>query len=243
MRHSWEFGPTPPDDQESLQTDVMRFIAILGLCLAAIFSLVNAAEREQAQAPEPAAVEHPAPQEVAVPSEPQVTVVRQVPQPAQPPRAKAVKQEPQIELARQAPQSVQQPQVTAVPQVRTAPPPEPAAQESAGFTLQFESPGAMQVLLASGLIEVFASAQSTFWKLNASSRLEPATAPKSFYAMHAATLPDPIRQASRQLGERPGLGWGVTLPQGTAVQISRLMQGRSGGDLVIDASGAVSLAP
>jgi hypothetical protein len=34
---------------EALQTDVMRFIAILGLCLAAIFSLVHSAALEQAQ--------------------------------------------------------------------------------------------------------------------------------------------------------------------------------------------------
>lgn len=33
---------------EALQTDVMRFIAILGLCLAAIFSLVHSASLEQA---------------------------------------------------------------------------------------------------------------------------------------------------------------------------------------------------
>ena len=32
---------------EALQTDVMRFVAILGLCLAAIFSLVQRASLEQ----------------------------------------------------------------------------------------------------------------------------------------------------------------------------------------------------
>ena len=36
---------------EALQTDVMRFVAILGLCLAAIFSLVQGVATEQAVSP------------------------------------------------------------------------------------------------------------------------------------------------------------------------------------------------
>jgi hypothetical protein len=48
----WQRGQAG-DELESLQTDVMRFFAILGLCLAAIFSLVNTALTE-APAAEPA---------------------------------------------------------------------------------------------------------------------------------------------------------------------------------------------
>lgn len=57
MRHPWQHGANAADELEALQTDVMRFIAILGLCLVAIFSLVNGVQQEQVivqQQPTPA---------------------------------------------------------------------------------------------------------------------------------------------------------------------------------------------
>ena len=47
VRPPW--GPSAQNaaELEALQTDVMRFIAILGLCLMAVFSLVNGAAQEQ----------------------------------------------------------------------------------------------------------------------------------------------------------------------------------------------------
>ena len=54
-------------DLEALQTDVMRFVAILGLCLAAIFSLLHSAGTEQTR--EPAAPQDGEQSAVAVHSE------------------------------------------------------------------------------------------------------------------------------------------------------------------------------
>ena len=47
MRPPWSGQGQESAELEALQTDVMRFIAILGLCLAAIFSLVHSAARER----------------------------------------------------------------------------------------------------------------------------------------------------------------------------------------------------
>ena len=41
MKRPWESSSRPVEDMEALQTDVMRFMAILGLCLAAIFSILK----------------------------------------------------------------------------------------------------------------------------------------------------------------------------------------------------------
>ena len=62
MRPPWLPGLAPADDVDSLQADVMRFVAIFGLCLAAIFSLVRELEDEPAAtaAVERVAVERPA---------------------------------------------------------------------------------------------------------------------------------------------------------------------------------------
>ena len=46
MRYPW-LQDSADAELEALQTDVMRFVAILGLCLAAIFSLVQRASLEQ----------------------------------------------------------------------------------------------------------------------------------------------------------------------------------------------------
>ena len=50
MIYPWQPVSSAGDDVEGLQADVMRFIAIFGLCLAAIFSLVREAEHEYAAA-------------------------------------------------------------------------------------------------------------------------------------------------------------------------------------------------
>ena len=47
MRPPWAPQSRDEAELEALQTDVMRFLAILGLCLAAIFSLVQGAAQEQ----------------------------------------------------------------------------------------------------------------------------------------------------------------------------------------------------
>ncbi len=79
MKPHWQQGVNAGDELEALQTDVMRFIAILGLCLVAIFSLVNGVQREPVptqQLPEPAPVDKPTsspPPARQVAPDPQVT--------------------------------------------------------------------------------------------------------------------------------------------------------------------------
>lgn len=48
MKPLWDRSGQASAELEALQTDVMRFLAILGLCLAAIFSLLRSAEQERA---------------------------------------------------------------------------------------------------------------------------------------------------------------------------------------------------
>lgn len=63
MKSPWPFHAREDAELEALQTDVMRFVAILGLCLAAIFSLVHSAAQEQQAGNRQATVE-PAPTRV-----------------------------------------------------------------------------------------------------------------------------------------------------------------------------------
>ena len=74
MRPWWDRSGQAGAELEALQTDVMRFMAILGLCLAAIFSLLRSAEvaRVNPEAAEVEPVLEPAP--VAPPSPEPTTV-------------------------------------------------------------------------------------------------------------------------------------------------------------------------
>ncbi len=51
MKRPWESSSRPVEDMEALQTDVMRFMAILGLCLAAIFSILKNPDPQAQQQP------------------------------------------------------------------------------------------------------------------------------------------------------------------------------------------------
>ena len=132
MNYPWQPGVTPGDDVDSLQADVMRFIAIFGLCLAAIFSLVREGGLEHtATQPREPVVAEPA---VAAGAE---EVFTENPQ-------ESLSHEPQLKssLESKTTQQVAIPKPNASSKaepIREADiePPEPER----GFTLQFESSG------------------------------------------------------------------------------------------------------
>jgi hypothetical protein len=182
MRPPWLDGSREEAELEALQTDVMRFTAILGLCLAAIFSLVHSAALEQA-AP--------------------------VPPPVQ----------------------AQRP-VTPAPSAETGDP-EP------GFTLEFASVGALESLLRSKAVQLYAHREGKFWVVNSQGGVVPANAPQAYYVMHADTVPPALREAVTTGAAVGAVTWGVTLPAATVSQITRLTSSRKSGNLVIMPDGSV----
>ena len=108
-------------DTEGLQTDVMRFLAIIALCLVAILALVQRAQPplENAQTPVVPVVDEPVAQVVAVP--------QPVPEPVQPPiqvkealpakPAKRVVREQPVVVAQRQPAAAALPAPAPAPQV------------------------------------------------------------------------------------------------------------------------------
>ena len=205
-----------------LQTDVMRFMAILALCLVAIFALVQAVPMEQPPAAEPPKVEVPvreAPPQVA----------RAAP-PAEPATIEPAKAPPAREP---------------VPAAATpaAPAPAPAAPPPAddGFTLRFESDVALKSLVARGEVGLYAmqdadarrlrleSGRPVFWQ---------ASMPTVFHEMEATTVPDDIAAAA---GRAAGgtARWGVTLPPRLSREIDTRVAGGGSGELVITTNGTL----
>ena len=217
-----------------LQTDIMRFMAILGLCLVAIFSLVQSLPNE-VQVQEVQTVAEPVPEPLPLPVAVPVAVPVQ-----------------NITLTRPKSVSTFTPAKAAKPErvIESRPPlTEPAvnAVEEEGFTLRFASDHALTRLVAMGRIGFYAINDNRAQRMTVSdSRISfwDASTPNSFHEMDAATVPRAVLNALARTGANAGAAnWGVTLPLNLSAQLESLMQQHTGGALVIQADGQMQLEP
>lgn len=246
-----------------LQTDIMRFMAILALCLVAIFALVQSLP----MAPEaPGAESTPAPLPVAnvvpVPAE-----LPAAEPPAKPPSARSAKPAqtqpvtltrptwtptytpaPHPEESPATPASVEQSPTKAEPAAAIArtdstPPAPPTEQE--GFTLRFESDLALTRLVASGQVGFYAIEPDRAQRMSVhNSRISfwEASTPNEFHEMETTTVPQPVVDAlSRSGADASTVSFGVTLPSRLRGQLAQLMDTHRGGALIIGANGSLQL--
>jgi len=204
-----------------LQTDVMRFMAILALCLVAIFALVQSIPVNTV-APEIPAAEIPTP--VFTPEPAPVPVPETVTEPL--------------------PVLVSKPDVL---ESAMATPPNPATPEpSRGFTLQFETDLALTRLVARNEVGLYAIGLEKSLRMNVNrGRLSfwPASIPNEFHEMDATTVPEDVvlaLQRSVSL-QSESTKWGVTLPPQMQDQLTHFMNTAESGALVITARGDVRL--
>jgi hypothetical protein len=240
-----------------LQTDIMRFMAILSLCLVAIFALVQSIPLQPAEPVDvTGSVEAAAPTAaIAAPTEqepPERT------RPEQPPAA--TQPEPTLTLTRPkwvpkfVPERVKSTQlpVTTVAQPSTsteiqqqpltAPPP-PAESETEGFTLRFESDAALTRLVAGNKIGLYAVGANRAQRMTVSeSRVSfwDASIPNSFHEMESATVPAAVIDALARSGNSASaVSWGVTLPAQLKTKLDQLMLEHRGGTLIIVSNGDI----
>jgi hypothetical protein len=267
-RFPWETGSAhrghEDDGSESLHADVMRFMAIIALCLVAIFALVrslplNLETEIASQGPKPlppaeaAPIETPAAPPVAQTLRPRAEpvlrprpVVHPPTETGDDPRRLPVPERPrEVESAPAPVAQARQPIGPATP----APPqaPSPARQ---GFSLRFASDEALQAMIADGRVRVFARTADGRWWQSERSRaayFRSGAAPSRLHDMSANTVPAAMLSALRRdAGGIAGTGavrWGVALPPEIEARIISLVDGGGAGLLVIAASGRVSLQP
>jgi hypothetical protein len=232
-------GDTDAGGAADLQTDIMRFMAILALCLVAIFALVQSIPLvPEAPSQSPAAA---APPPVTTAPEPEATPVVAQPEPPQAVPQKAVR------LTR--PKWIPTPQPERPAAVEAAPtqlqtPPASAAEEQ-GFTLRFESDLALTRLVAAGKVGLYAITDGRARRMTVSeSRISfwDASTPNTYHEMETGTVPGPVVDALAKSGvNTANVGWGVTLPGALRRQLNDLVRGHSGGALVIGGDGELRL--
>ncbi len=197
-----------------LQTDIMRFMAILSLCLMAIFALVQ--------------------------SVPPTPVVKPVSKPVVEPVFEPVAQAIVEPVTETVVEPVTAPRVDPIVEPVMEPVVE-AAQESVGFTLRFESDSALMRLVAAGQIGLYALDNQRARRMTVrNSRISfwDASTPNMFHEMEATTVPAAVADALTRTGiDSEIVSWGVTLPGKLKTQLDSLMQQHDGGSLVIGANG------
>jgi hypothetical protein len=225
-----------------LQTDVMRFMAILALCLVAIFALVQAIPL--APVPEQAAEAEEAPATAG----PETAVAATTSVPGSPPQTAPPQRQPDVEnvaLARPKwvpkykPKPVEQaPVELPAPQAVSEVPPPP---EEPGFTLRFASDSALMRAVAAHGVGVYAIEPGRTLRMTVSeSRISfwDASTPNAFHQMEAHTVPVAVADALSRSGlAAQSVAWGVTLPGRLRGALDALMQEHEGGVLVIGADG------
>ena len=231
-------GDTDAGGAADLQTDIMRFMAILALCLVAIFALVQSiplVPEAPTQSPAPAA---PPPMTVAE-SEP-VT-----PPPVETPAKALRKPEQVVRLTRPSRTSGPTPQQETSASDAKPQPEEPRNREPRVFTLRFESDLALTRLVAAGKVGLYAITDGRARRMTVSeSRISfwDASAPNSYHEMETGTVPGPVIDALARAGvDTADVGWGVTLPGRLREQLDALVRANSGGALVIGGDGELHL--
>lgn len=233
---------TAARDTEALQTDVMRFMAIISLCLMAVFALVQSI---------PVLEEGKASRTAQISGERQKTDTRM--KPANESQVKLHAPEENNDRSQKVSIVTQQPpeKVSATrsePMKRTRPAPVvksgPGRQ---GFSLQFESAAALDQLVAAGSVILHAMVDQQAWRLSVYAGrpvIARSLLPAWFHEMSPATVPEHYIHSLDKVAGAPGtpaVVWGVQLPAATRAAIASLMRSPQGGVLVIRSDGQVAL--
>jgi len=226
-----------------LQTDVMRFMAILSLCLVAIFALVQSIPLAPTSETTPPVEQVADPPQAALPVAPP-------PKPAPEPKVLAEREisltrpQPRKLPVREAPPVLQRPPAQKIESSEAPPAKVEPAEE--GFTLRFEDDVALTRLVARNEVGLYVILPEKSLRMNVNRgqmSFWPASMPNHFHEMDTATVPTPVIEALQRSNglEVQGLQWGVTIPSATARQLDQYLHEASGGALIIDADGDLRL--
>ncbi len=215
-------------DGESLQADVMRFMAIIGFCLVAIMALVRDVRppvTPQAANPDSIAVSAPIPEPTS-----------SVPEIVSTPRAIT----PVIDLV---PPVVEPPTILAaipVPIAPITPATQSESEPEEGLSLRFHSDRDFLRLITAGDVGLYLFKDQTAFRLAKNYAFEAAPAPHKLYELMPQTIPTAIgRSAAAAVNDTAGFKWGVVMPARIEQRIASLVATQSSGQLVVDRLGAV----
>lgn len=233
--------PLPTED-DGLQTDVMRFMAIIAFCLIAILALVRQVEPDaMSETRQGATVDESEPPVFEPEPEPML-----LPQPASAPSPMIAQVDaPKVSISEQDTAAVTTPEPS--PEPKPPPSPEPsnpkpeaAADADEGLVLRFASDSDFLRLVNSGRLEVFAFGDAGVLQLIPGLTFQSASAPGTVYELLPETLPDLILSALASHSDGAAHDrWGMRMPPRMEAQIREHLRHATRGALIIDRHGDV----
>lgn len=227
-----------------LQTDVMRFMAIISLCLVAIFALVQSLPLDRTIVRPSAPSAPQAPAEVVVARDAPTAVPEKPPvEPSQKTEVKPIKLPPAPAYSLPEADSAEPIPLasTAAPVPSAAPAPPSPSQD--GFILRFESDRALFRLLERRTISLYAMNDSETFRLQVSggaTTFWSSAKPRQFHEMDESTVPPSVVASLKRVTD-PRVTWGVTLPPALSSRLNEYLNSHSGGTLIIGQSGELRL--
>jgi hypothetical protein len=253
--HAWQDAG---NSDAELQADVMRFVAIVALCIVAISSLVDEVDTSQSALQEPPPLVEESQQPVretvvepvaktplastAIPGNKHTDSPMVAAPPVPPPKSALVRTGGVVAITSPAVQIAPEPEpVNATETPQQARPPEPKK----GFTLRFESDAALLRLVEAGRASLFVFGEGETLKLSfgqTGPRFRSAAQPRRFHAITPDTVPITLQAALSDAGYTAAdVVWGVTLPAATRSTLKGILRAHDGGELIIRANGEVYL--
>ncbi len=216
-------------EEDSLQADVMRFMAIVAFCLIAILAMVRNSPGVEARVTKESVVQ------VAEIEPEEMARVE-----ALPVRASAVEPAIEIVVESQNTTAVALPEPKPEPQPDPEPEPEPEPEQrsspadtSEGLTLAFASEADFMRLISKGRITLYAYTGQSFLTTSDTYSFHKTDAPAQLYEIDRHTIPAHVIDAAER-EEIEGLQWGVGLSTRIEKQISRYVEANVSGQLHID---------
>jgi len=251
-------GPWHQVDEASLQTDVMRFMAIVAFCLIAILAMVRNVEPVPPQAVEQPPVvaqvattssAHPVSMQTETPQTtnpipPQAPVTEQpsTPKPFQRPAPVVAVSKPE-RVEEPSVEPLVEPLVEPISEHTTQPIADPSPDtrsqteqttEEEGLTLRFSSESDFLRLVARGKVAVYAFDKSTFLALGSDYQFQQVSPPHQVYELEAATIPAHMSDALPKSSSHSQFKWAVELPQRVERQIQDYVATVNSGELLIN---------
>ena len=224
-------------EEDSLQADVMRFMAIVAFCLIAILAMVRNSPGVDTVANTPATTAEAATQSKALPAitpeddkpiEDQPALVAVV-ESVKPPVHVLSETETEIE-----PEPEPEPEPDPGPEPEPEPvPPVPQSDTTKGLTLAFASEADFMRLISKGRITLYAYAGQSFLTTSDTYTFRSTQPPHQFYEIDKQTIPSHVLKAA-DLKKGGDLQWGVGLSPRIEKQISHYIEANVNGQLHID---------
>ena len=239
-------GDSEAGGAADLQTDVMRFMAILSLCLVAIFALVQrmplapTPETDTLVEPQPVVAKN-VPQRRAAVEQSTTEIELTRPQPRKlPPRRKPVA------LQRPEPTSLDDSAADTIAEEPSRPTPIETVEETddEGFSLRFETDAALTRLVAQQVVGFYAMNETETFRMNIDGpniSFWPASTPARFHEMELTTVPDEVLRAFSRSSQASGIKWGVTLTPDMSQSLTHFLNTERSGELVIAGNGRIDL--